>query len=84
MQLLQGPARETLPCLADADGTLGTEGREKIVKCFSARCANGLDPTVARSRATGSKTSQKLQQSRLNLHFFGEFRRLVSSTHKNA
>ena len=34
VQLLQGPAREALPRLADADG-LGTEGREKIVKCFA-------------------------------------------------
>ena len=83
MQLLQGPAREALPRLADPDG-LGNEERKKFVKCFTSRCANGLDPTVARSRASGSKTSQILQESRLNLHFFGGFRRLVSSTHKNA
>ena len=34
VQLLQGPAREALPRLADPDG-LGNEERKKIVKCFA-------------------------------------------------
>ena len=42
VQLLQGPAREALPCLADADG-LGNEEREKFVKCFAESHAVGSD-----------------------------------------
>ena len=47
VQLLQGPAREALPRLADPDG-LGNEEREKFVKCFAESHAVGSDSPTGR------------------------------------
>ena len=71
VQLLQGPAREALPRLADPDG-LGNEERTKIVKCFTARCANGLDPRV-QEPCRGLKNEPKTARNTLKSAIFGRF-----------